>query len=180
MKSTEQSKTYFKCAFFLLFALMAVTKVSAQAFDGDSDYKILVGYTDVGGRSGLEGGVDMGINDYLSYGAKITYITSGKKTSSDRPTSIDRTDLAAMLNLHFSELFSMNQRSDLYIGCSAGWRAVGLNAGFRYNFSEICGVYIQMQQNLWNSIASIAHDNGDPCLYRKKTSLSVGFTFNIE
>ena len=39
------------------FALSAAVQVHAQAFDGDSDRKFFLGYTNVGGKNGVEFGI---------------------------------------------------------------------------------------------------------------------------
>ena len=72
MKTTRNTQGLARLFAALLLAFCSATPLFAQAFDGSDDSKIYLGYTNVGGRHGVEIGYEEGINDFLSYGAKFT------------------------------------------------------------------------------------------------------------
>ena len=105
------------CCLCPFFALSAAVQVHAQAFDGDSDRKFFLGYTNVGGKNGVELGYENGINDYLSYGAKYAFIVDKSvESNDDGPTFYDNSDLGFYLNFHLMEPLKLPDNFDIYMG----------------------------------------------------------------
>ncbi len=65
MKTTRNTQGLARLFAALLLAFCSATPLFAQAFDGSDDSKIYLGYTNVGGRHGVEIGYEEGINDFL-------------------------------------------------------------------------------------------------------------------
>lgn len=147
-----------------------------QAFDGDMDQKISAGYMNVGEKSGIEFLYENGINDWLSYGSKVTQLFLSHADKDQGRKSIDGFDLSFVLNLHWSEAMKLPQKFDFYTGMGLGFRSLDAHAGARYNFNETIGLYAQAQYNMVRTIANPA-DFGD--LYRHKPQFSVGITISL-
>lgn len=157
----------------LLLSLLPL-KVSAQAFDGDDDEKVLAGYINAGGCSGFTLGYDRGLNDYLSLGCFLSIVEKGGKH--DDSGGLERCDLYFAGNYHFQELLKLPSPLDIYTGVSLGLRAAGVQGGVRYNFGEVVGIYAEARQNLLNTIKS----SGDGAnYYYKDFCFSAGFTFTF-
>lgn len=158
----------------LLLLLLLPLNASAQAFDGEDDNKVSVGYINAVGCSGVTLGYDRGMNDYLSLGCYLSMVEKGGKH--DDSGGLERCDLYFAGNYHFQELLKLPSPLDIYSGVSVGLRAVGVQGGVRYNFGEVVGIYAEARQNLLNTLKG----SGDSAnYYYKDFCFSVGFTFTF-
>ena len=158
------------------FALSAAVQVHAQAFDGDSDRKFFLGYTNVGGKNGVELGYENGINDYLSYGAKYAFIVDKSVDSNDDgPTFYDNSDLGFYLNFHLMEPLKLPDNCDIYMGPVISLKTMSFQTGARYNFGELFGVYASAQYNFFPTLAR-SEISG---LYPYKFVFSAGITLSF-
>lgn len=163
---------------FLVLTLALLTlhqSAVAQAFDGDDDNKIYVGYLNAGGLSGAVVGYDKGVNDWLSIGFGASYLAKDKHDV-DNDGVNTRLDLMLTGNYHWQEILKLPMAVDVYSGLHVGLRTAGLQAGARYNFSETLGVFLEARQNLLTISKS---SNDRKCYYYKKFCFSVGLTFNL-
>jgi len=173
----------------LIVLCLAIGPVNlfAQAYDGSTDRKMFVGSTMVGDKFGLEIQSDDGLNDLLSYGAKLIFLFSKNEEEYDEfdriSSAFSKFDLVAFFRFHFSETLNLSEKTDPYLGADLSLKALGGHVGFKYNFSETIGMYAQAGHNFSGSFwaATPEHKDGDFMLNRfaNKTNISVGFTFNI-
>lgn len=171
----------------LLCYIFGSTNLCAQAFDGSTDRKMFLGTAMVGDKFGIELQNDDGINDLLSYGGKLIFLFS-KDTeefdSFDRwASAYSKIDIGAFLRFHFSEALKLSERTDPFLGLDISLKALGGHVGFKYNFSETLGVYVQAGHSFSGSFLPASPDDNTDVLtnnrFAKKTSISMGLTINI-
>ena len=156
----------------MLFA--AAPEASAQAFDGDDDFKAFAGYLNAGGMSGVVVGIDKGANDWLSIGFAASYIGKDKRDRNNEARL--RWDMMLTGNYHWQEVLNLPMPFDIYTGIHAGIRSVGVQGGARYNFSETFGIYVEARQNIFDVVKS----SGDvDCYYYRKFCFGAGLTVNF-
>ena len=164
---------------FLLLLFVALLQfpqlAHAQAYDGDDDRKLFLGYLNFGGRSGFEIGYDTGFSDEFSialYGSMIP------KSGDDTYDVIRGYDLGAQFNLHWVYILKLPSKLDIYMGPKISFTNGGIGAGVRYNFSENWGLYAYGQQNFFTIFDHNLEDEGySP--YHNKFGISVGITFSF-
>jgi hypothetical protein len=137
---------------FILFLVFSQS-VKAQAYDGDAETRIFLGYTNIEGKSGGEFQLDNGLNDYVSYGIKLIFI-SGTKKDNDEFSALDGFDASFFLRFHFLEVLKSNEKIDPYLGVDASLKSIGLHGGIKYNFGDIIGVYAQVGKGFSNSLSN--------------------------
>lgn len=155
----------------LLLAAIAPQRVAAQAFDGDMDQKIHVGYLNLEGASGMEMELLDGLSDYFSYGGFVRTVF-GK----DAESKLRCWDVGAAVYFHWDELLNLPDRLDLHTGIQIGWQSGGVAAGMRYNFSEHWGLYAGAQKGLFD--VSRSKEFGNP-FGGRKFGFSVGLTYSL-
>ncbi len=171
----------------LLCAVWGSANLYAQAYDGSTDKKIFLGATMVGDKFGIELQNDDGINDLLSYGGRLIFLFSKDAENLDDfdrwASAFSKFDIAAFLRFHFSESLKLSERADPYLGLDISLKALGAHAGFKYNFSETLGIYVQAGHSFSGSFWPASPDNSYEGFgynrFAKKTSISVGLTINI-
>lgn len=164
----------------IIIATLLVTIIPlssrAQAYDGDADSKLFVGYLNFSGKSGAEIGYERGISDFLSCGIMLRYV-EGEKDSDGDCNFLYGVNGAAVLNCHFQDCLKLPHTADIVAGPRVSLRSdVGIAVGIRYNFGEVVGVYAQTERNL---LRIVKPNNDFPSPYTKKWGFSVGLTFNL-
>lgn len=159
----------------LCLLLTASARVQAQAFDGDFDWKLYGGYTLVGSHSGAEIGCDYGLNDWLSFGGKVSLFFVSDGSDDDHSDLIERYNFGFHLDAHGQEAFHLSSPVDVYAGIGLGFKVGDAHAGVRYNFGEVVGCYLQVQYNAFKTFGSPE----DAWLYKDKFAVSAGLTFNL-
>lgn len=175
MKTTRNTHGLARLLAALLLAFCSATPLFAQAFDGSDDSKIYLGYTNVGGRHGVEIGYEEGINDFLSYGAKFTTLRYKDDEGEKESRFYDFSDIGIYLNYHFMEVLKLPDNFDIYVGPILSTKTMSLQTGVRYNFGEVFGVYGSAQYNFFETI-TIGSNLG---VYPEKFAFSAGFTISI-
>ena len=121
----------------LLF--LGTSYLPAQAFRGDGDKKVQVGFVPYGYGSGLSGVVDYGLTELFSVGAGAELYFGN---NSNNFYLFGRGDI------HLAELLDMPTETDLYPGIDLGLTGnslgLGGHLGFRYYFSDNIGAYIEV------------------------------------
>src|SRR5690554_946443 len=170
--------------------LVAQFSSYAQAYDGYHDNKMFLGYTNVGGYSGIEYQTDFGINDLYSWGFQGTYLFNIKVNNEEYSHQktfkfLDSFDAGIFIRFHFLEAFDLPKHTDFYIGGDLTIHSIGAHTGFKYNFNDIIGLYAMYKQGfttlLKENISLSQTENGDPIpsFFTKKAAFSVGITINI-
>ena len=124
---------------FLSLLFLGTSYLSAQAFRGDGDKKVQVGFIPYGYGNGLSGTLDYGLTPLFSAGAGAE-LYFGDNSSNFY--------LFGRGDLHLTELLNMPSEMDLYPGIDLGIigsrLGLGGHLGFRYFFSNDIGAYIEI------------------------------------
>lgn len=157
----------------IALCLMGTIAVSAQAFDGDADWKLGAGYLNVGGKSGAQVWLDYGLNDYLSLGMQYKVLILDDNESDNN--FFNGCDMNIMCNYHWCDLLKLPSQFDIYTGAMLGVRNGGLMGGMRYNFSERVGIYAEAQQYLFRVFFDDDHNR----IFKNKFCFSAGISINL-
>lgn len=177
----------------LTIALLGVHFSSySQAYDGNGNGGIFLGYSNVGGKSGIEIQIDHSASDLISYGGKFSilikpYDETETSNSEDDLQPFDTMDFGLFLRFHFSKAFNLNERIDPFVSIEGGLKSAGANAGIKYNFSDTIGVFAMYNHSFSSSLygdTEIVEDEMSILLdklnyFGKKSTISVGLTFNV-
>lgn len=176
MKASK--KTTLTRLFALVMLIGYAINGKAQAFDGDDDCKLHVGYINFGKQNGGEIGMDYGLSDYLSYGVAMRVVEPYVNEDGDK-NILNGADAAVNLRYHFQETLELRQELDFFVGTQVGLSGnLGLNVGVCYNFGEVVGVYARAERNLFEAWHLGLKDTTSP--FKNNWGFSVGLTFNID
>jgi len=179
-----------KKLFTLTIALLGVSSIShAQGYNGYFDYKVLLGYTNVGGNSGIEYQNEFRRSDLFSWGTQFTLLLNANdKTDADSFEKtfkfLDSCDGGGFVRFHFTEALNLRENVDPYLGADFTVRSLGAHLGLKYSFSDVIGVYAMYKQSFSSSFMgdtklSEDADEYTPSYFGKKAALSVGITFRL-
>lgn len=160
----------------LLFLFVVKFIIFSQGFDGSFENKILVGYVNAKGSSGLEIQYDSGVSDFISMGLGLSFVNF-PPTENSRFPLYENADFYIFGRGHFADLFKISSKTDPYLGLQLGTNSVGVHIGFKYSFSELFGVYVQYTQSFMKGLFS-ALKEGETSYYGKPF-LSVGITVSL-
>ncbi len=170
-------KTRLLACLVLALSLWSVS-FNAQAYDGYADRKIFLGYSNLGGASGVEFQYDIGLSDLISFGNMTSIYFDPKKRVNEYGDEVSRPfneffNFEGFLRFHFSSTFNLGEKIDPYLGGSFGMRGLAIHGGIKYNFSELVGGYTQFKQEVVQS--PLSGDNKS----EKMGTFSLGLTFNL-
>ncbi len=161
---------------------------NAQAYDGDNDSQILLGYVRIKNISGIELQSDKGVGDVVSFGGKITYLfienpeiidNSGYKYTYEIKT-IDKLNIGVFLRLHFSETFKLSEKFDPFLGLDLSLKSFSAHAGAKYSLNENFSVY-GILTNGFGALYS-RNDNADynTNFFSKQLYFSIGLAIRLD
>ncbi len=167
-----------------------VSHAQAQAYDGYNDIKMFLGYTNIGGNSGVEYQTDKGVNDLYSWGVQAVYLFDTKVDNEGVGYEkgfkfLDSFDGGIFIRFHFLQALQLPENFDLYLGGDLTIKSLGAHTGVKYNISKTIGFYAMYKQSfapLLKGDITLSEDrNGEPIpsFFAKKAALSVGITFNF-
>ena len=89
----------------------------SQAYDGYNDFKIFLGYVNVGGNSGIEYQNDYGRSDLFSWGTQVTYLINTKIDNDGEGFEkglkfLDSFDGGGFVRFHFREALNLRDTID--------------------------------------------------------------------
>ena len=132
-------------------ALLAITTVFSQAFDGQGDKKFSIAANIQNGGQGLNLISDTGISDYVSMGFNFGLIVNSPGDEDAKDSNgysieksklfLEKLDFNYRVNGHFGRLIGMSEISDVYGGLNIGFRNLGIQAGYRYFITEGFGFF---------------------------------------
>ena len=130
---------------FAMFFLGQMT--FAQAWEGNGDQKLQVGFNGWGNGSGITATYDYGISKLISVGAGANFYFSGYKDDNK-----DNNYFAfGRLNFHLQDALGMPSKWDLYPGLDVGvignTFGLGAHLGVRYFFNNNVGAFIEAGNN---------------------------------
>ncbi|SFN28935.1 hypothetical protein SAMN05421741_103122 [Paenimyroides ummariense] len=179
-----------KKTIILTIALIGVQFLShAQRNNGYLEYKVFLGYTNVGGKSGVEYQNEFRRSDLFSWGSQFTLLLNANDKSDAESFEktfkfLDSMDGGGFVRFHFTEALNLRENVDPYLGADFTVRSLGVHLGLKYNFSETVGLYAMYKQSFSSSFmgdTKISEEEGEytPSYFGKKAALSVGVTFRL-
>jgi len=164
--------------------LLNIKMASAQAYDGKGDSKIFLGYANTKGYSAAQLKYEGGNSNLISIGAAWTYFflnedSSNIGTDDGFANILDRSEFDFFMNFHLNKPLHLDDRSDVYIGTFFSLQTTGIQAGYKYNFSERFGVYAEVSQGIYNIFNFVTETTSATSTYDTRTLFSAGITFNL-
>ncbi|MBC7641333.1 MAG: hypothetical protein H7174_03190 [Flavobacterium sp.] len=178
---------------FISIILISVTSLFsgnalAQAYDGDDDSQLILGYVRIKDVSGIELQSDKGVGDVVSFGARITYlfVENPQITDSQGNTytfdikGIDKFNLGAFVRLHFSETFKLSEKFDPFLGLDISLKGFAAHGGAKYSLNDNFCVFGQFT-NGFGSLYN-ANDNGDynANYFAKQSYITLGLSIRLD
>lgn len=158
----------------LILALVSVSLMSGQAFEGKGDQKFQVGANIQDGASGINASFDYGLGENISVGVSSSYalgISSGLNADFG-----DRFDLKARFNANLGNVINIDENFDVYPGLNLSLKNFGGHLGARYFFSDGFGVFTEASFPL----AKYSNDKLDIGYYiNNQFAINIGATFNL-
>ncbi len=179
-------------------ALLAITSVFSQAYDGFGDTKTSVSGNFQKGGFGLNVTWDYGYTDYISFGSSFGYIVSVSNNQTPNPAYdpifqpnepktieilpedalVERLDFNFRMNGHLGSVIGMNEMSDVYAGANISFRNIGTQAGFRYLFSDSFGVFAEASVPVFPFGLTTGLNDINYYSFYEKPSFSIGIVFS--
>ncbi|RRJ88106.1 hypothetical protein EG240_13975 [Paenimyroides tangerinum] len=176
----------------LSFFGIQTTSYGQMAYDGYGDFKIFTGYTNVGGKSGVDIQFDTALGELVSIGGKINYLIKPNKdldqdefgeTFTGISRFLDNYDAGLYVRFHFGPTLKIAETMDPYLGADASVKSLGAHAGFKYKLTDVIGLYAQYNYSFSTSFVGSSKVESDDAFinyYGKSNAISVGLTFNLE
>lgn len=158
----------------LIIALISVSAISAQAFQGKGDQKFQVGANIQDEATGINLSFDYGLAENLSIGVSSSYLL-GIDDRLDADFG-ERFDLKVRFNANLGSVLNIDENFDIYPGLNLSLKSFGSHLGARYFFSEGFGVFTEATF----PIAKYSNDKSDISYYlHNQFTLNIGAVFNL-
>jgi hypothetical protein len=134
----------------ILFTILSVSLVNAQAYSGKNDNKFQVGANVQENGTGINVSYDYGIGENISVGISSTYllgVDQALKNNVFDELNADfdnRIDVRFRFNANLGNVINVSDSFDLYPGLSLGLKNFGGHLGARYFFTDGFGVYTEL------------------------------------
>ena len=159
---------------FLIIALVCVSFVNAQAFEGKGDQKFQIGANIQDEATGINVTYDYGLGENISIGISSSYALG--IDSNLNADFGDRFDLKGRFNANLGSVLNIDENFDFYPGLSLSLKNFGGHVGARYFFSEGFGIYTEASFPL----AKYSNDANDIGYYiHNQFALNIGAVFNL-
>lgn len=158
----------------LIIAIVSVSFLNAQAFEGKGDQKFQIGANFQDEATGINVSFDYGLGDNISVGVSSSYALGiDEKLDADFG---DRFDLKARFNANLGNVLNIDENFDFYPGLSLSTKNFGGHVGARYFFSEGFGIYTEANFPL----AKYSNDKTDIGYYiYNQFTVNIGAVFNL-
>lgn len=158
----------------LIIALVLVSFVNAQAFEGKGDEKFQIGANIQDEATGINVSYDYGLGENISVGISSSYalgIDSGLNAGFG-----DRFDLKGRFNANLGSVLNIDENFDFYPGLSLSLKNFGGHVGARYFFSPGFGIFSEASF----PIAKYSNDDiGSGESIHNQFALNIGAVFNL-
>ncbi len=159
---------------FLIIALVCVSFVNAQAFEGKGDQKFQIGANIQDEATGINVTYDYGLGENISIGISSSYALG--IDSNLNADFGDRFDLKGRFNANLGSVLNIDENFDFYPGLSLSLKNFGGHVGARYFFSEGFGIYTEASFPL----AKYSNDANDIGYYiHNQFALNIGAVFDL-
>lgn len=160
---------------FLIIALVFVSFVNAQAYEGKGDQKFQIGANIQDEATGINVSFDYGLGDNISVGVSSSYVLGGASGIEDADFG-DRFDLKARFNANLGSVINIDENFDFYPGLSLSLKNFGGHVGARYFFSPGFGIFTEATFPL----AKYSNDETEIGYYiHNQFALNIGAVFNL-
>ena len=158
-----------------VLAILSVSLINAQAFEGKGDQKFQIGANIQDFASGVNVSYDYGIGENISIGISSTYALNVKNNDILDADFVDRFDIKARFNANLGNVINIDDNFDVYPGLSLSTKNFGGHLGFRYLFTDGFGVYTELNTPLAKyKETPIGADN-----IHNQFSVNLGAIFNL-
>ncbi len=158
----------------LNIALISISFVNSQAFEGKGDQKFQIGANLQDEATGINLSYDYGLGENISIG-----ISSSYSLSIDSRLDADfgeRFDLKGRFNANLGSVLNIDENFDFYPGLSLSLKNFGGHVGARYFFSEGFGIFTEASF----PIAKYSNDETEIGYYlHNQFALNIGAVFNL-
>ena len=158
----------------LIIALISISFVNSQAFEGKGDQKFQIGANLQDEATGINLSYDYGLGENISIG-----ISSSYSLSIDSRLDADfgeRFDLKGRFNANLGSVLNIDENFDFYPGLSLSLKNFGGHVGARYFFSEGFGIFTEASF----PIAKYSNDETEIGYYlHNQFALNIGAVFNL-
>ena len=131
-----------------VLAILSVSLMNAQVFEGKGDQKFQIGANLQDYASGLNISYDYGLGENISVGVSTTYALNVKNNNIINADFGDRFDIKARFNANLGNVINIDDNFDFYPGLSLSTKNFGGHLGFRYLFTNGFGVYTEFNTTL--------------------------------
>ncbi|WP_055447457.1 DUF6646 family protein [Lacinutrix mariniflava] len=131
-----------------VLAILSVSLINAQVFEGKGDQKFQIGANLQDYASGLNISYDYGLGENISVGVSTTYALNVKNNNVIDADFGDRFDIKARFNANLGNVINIDDNFDFYPGLSLSTKNFGGHLGFRYLFTNGFGVYTEFNTTL--------------------------------
>ncbi|APX99123.1 hypothetical protein CLV86_1067 [Lacinutrix venerupis] len=160
---------------FFVLAILSVSLINAQAFEGKGDEKFQIGGNFQDLASGLNVSYDYGIGENISIGVSSTYALNVKNNNILNADFGDRFDIKARFNANLGNVINIDDNFDVYPGLSLSTKNFGGHLGMRYFFTNGFGLYSEFNTPL----AKYKENNFGADYIHNQFTASVGAVFNL-
>ncbi|BAO75776.1 DUF6646 family protein [Winogradskyella sp. PG-2] len=157
---------------FLIIALISVSFVGAQAFEGKGDQKFQIGANFQDEATGINITYDYGLGENISVGISSSYALGIDDVLADVADFGDRFDLKARFNANLGSVLNIDENFDFYPGLSLSTKNFGGHLGARYFFSEGFGIYTE-------AAFPFAKYDDQVDLFYNQFTINIGASFNL-
>jgi hypothetical protein len=125
----------------LIVALVSISFVNAQAFEGKGDQKFQIGANLQDQATGINLSYDYGLGENISIGISSSY-SLGIDSGLDADFG-ERFDLKGRFNANLGSVLNIDENFDFYPGLNLSLNNFGGHVGARYFFSEGFGIFTE-------------------------------------
>ena len=158
-----------------VLAILSVSLINAQVFEGKGDQKFQIGANLQDLASGLNISYDYGIGENISIGVSSTYALNVKNNDILDADFGDRFDIKARFNANLGNVINIDENFDVYPGLSLSTKNFGGHLGFRYLFTNGFGVYSEFNTPL----AKYKEKTVGPEYIHNQFTVNLGAVFNL-
>lgn len=159
---------------FLLFTVLSVSLVNAQAFKGNTDNKLQIGANFQDAATGINVSFDYGLGENISVGVVGAYALGVREELN--ASFGDRVDLKGRFNAHLGSVLNFDENFDFYPGLNLSLKNFGGHVGARYFFSDGFGIFTEAVFPLAKYKTNITN----PAHYiHNQFVVNVGASFNL-
>lgn len=158
-----------------IVAVLCVSFVNAQAYNGKGDNKLQLGANLQNGATGINLTYDHGFGENISLGLSTTYLLNVENLELINADFGDRVDLKLRFNANLGNVINVDENLDIYPGLSLGLHNFSGHLGARYFFSTGFGVFTEF------NVPFAKYDDANTAANKlnNQFAVNIGAVFNL-